>query len=182
MTQEELILEGLKQVKYIAAKYARKSHLDVDDLIQEGVIGILQAAKRFDSSKGASFHTFVQHRILGAILDYARKEDPLDRNYRIRIKNGVDQPITYICLDDPNCTLNLTTQEKKPDLRINWIKTQIKSFKPKYRMVFELYYFENQTMDEIAKQFNLCPARISQIIKLCNRKLAKRFNKTASGF
>ncbi len=46
-----------------------------DDLIQAGMLGLLEAAKRFDAAKGASFETFVSIRIKGAMLDEVRKND-----------------------------------------------------------------------------------------------------------
>lgn len=47
----------------------------VDDLIQSGMIGLLEAAKNFDGTKGASFETFAGIRIRGAMLDEIRKGD-----------------------------------------------------------------------------------------------------------
>ncbi|WP_088331502.1 RNA polymerase sigma factor FliA [Lacimicrobium sp. SS2-24] len=47
----------------------------VDDLIQAGMIGLLEASKNFDGSKGASFETFAGIRIRGAMLDEIRKGD-----------------------------------------------------------------------------------------------------------
>ncbi|MEG3768527.1 RNA polymerase sigma factor FliA [Alteromonas sp. 14N.309.X.WAT.G.H12] len=47
----------------------------VDDLIQAGMIGLLEAARNFDGSKGASFETFAGIRIRGAMLDEIRKGD-----------------------------------------------------------------------------------------------------------
>jgi len=47
----------------------------VDDLIQSGMIGLLEAANNFDSSKGASFETFAGIRIRGAMLDEIRRGD-----------------------------------------------------------------------------------------------------------
>lgn len=47
----------------------------VDDLIQSGMIGLLEAARNFDGTKGASFETFAGIRIRGAMLDEIRKGD-----------------------------------------------------------------------------------------------------------
>jgi RNA polymerase sigma factor for flagellar operon FliA len=47
----------------------------VDDLIQAGMIGLLEAAKNFDGTKGASFETFAGIRIRGSMLDEIRKGD-----------------------------------------------------------------------------------------------------------
>lgn len=47
----------------------------VDDLIQAGMIGLLEAARRYDSSKGASFETYAGIRIRGSIIDEVRRGD-----------------------------------------------------------------------------------------------------------
>ncbi|GGD57861.1 RNA polymerase sigma factor FliA [Lacimicrobium alkaliphilum] len=57
----------------------------VDDLIQAGMIGLLEASKNFDGSKGASFETFAGIRIRGAMLDEIRKGDWTPRSVH---KNG----------------------------------------------------------------------------------------------
>ncbi|MCU7555035.1 RNA polymerase sigma factor FliA [Alteromonas sp. ASW11-19] len=57
----------------------------VDDLIQSGMIGLLEAARNFDGTKGASFETFAGIRIRGAMLDEIRKGDWTPRSVH---KNG----------------------------------------------------------------------------------------------
>jgi len=54
--------------------------VQVDDLIQAGMIGLLEAAKNFDGSKGASFETFAGIRIRGAMLDEIRRGDWVPRS------------------------------------------------------------------------------------------------------
>jgi len=49
--------------------------VQLDDLIQAGMVGLLEAAKKYDGSKGASFETYAGIRIRGAMLDDVRKED-----------------------------------------------------------------------------------------------------------
>lgn len=52
----------------------------LDDLIQAGMIGLLEAAKRYDESKGASFETYAGIRIRGTMLDEVRKTDWVPRS------------------------------------------------------------------------------------------------------
>ncbi|MCK5818490.1 MAG: RNA polymerase sigma factor FliA [Psychromonas sp.] len=54
--------------------------VEVDDLIQSGMIGLLESAKKYDSSKGASFETYAGIRIRGAMLDDLRKGDWVPRS------------------------------------------------------------------------------------------------------
>ncbi len=51
------------------------SNVQLDDLIQAGMIGLIEAARKFDDSKGASFATYAGIRIRGSMLDEIRKGD-----------------------------------------------------------------------------------------------------------
>lgn len=64
-------------VKRIANHLAARmpASVQIDDLIQSGMIGLLEAARKFDAEKGASFETFAGIRIRGAMLDEIRKGD-----------------------------------------------------------------------------------------------------------
>jgi RNA polymerase sigma factor FliA len=49
--------------------------VQVDDLIQAGVMGLLEAARKYDAGQGASFETYAGIRIRGAMLDEVRRSD-----------------------------------------------------------------------------------------------------------
>ncbi len=49
--------------------------VQVDDLIQAGLVGLLEAARNYDASKGASFETYAGIRIRGAMIDDVRRGD-----------------------------------------------------------------------------------------------------------
>lgn len=51
------------------------STVQLNDLLQSGMVGLLEAAQKFDASKGASFETFASIRVRGAMLDDVRKDD-----------------------------------------------------------------------------------------------------------
>jgi len=74
---DELVIQHAPLVKRIA--YHLKGRLpetvQVDDLIQAGMIGLLEAGKNYDASQGASFDTYAGIRIRGAMLDEVRRSD-----------------------------------------------------------------------------------------------------------
>lgn len=74
----------LSLVKSIAYQLHCKlpPHIDIDDLIQTGYLGLTQAIQRFSSAGGAQFETFASLRIRGAMLDYLRQEDSLPSSLR----------------------------------------------------------------------------------------------------
>ncbi len=71
-------------VKYYALRYAHRlpPELDVDDLVSVGMTGLLDAARRFDPSRGIKFKTMAEHRIRGAMLDEIRSVDWTPRSVR----------------------------------------------------------------------------------------------------
>jgi RNA polymerase sigma factor for flagellar operon FliA len=82
--RNELVLRELPQVYYVAARIRERlpSHVEMEDLVQAGVIGLLDACRNYDSSRDAQFSTFARFRIRGAILDSLRKLDWGNRTLR----------------------------------------------------------------------------------------------------
>lgn len=76
-TADDLIARGAPQVKRIAYHLLARlpASVQVDDLIQAGLLGLLEAARRYDPTQGANFSTFAEPRIRGAMLDEIRKGD-----------------------------------------------------------------------------------------------------------
>ena len=71
-------------VQAIAAKIKRRlpAHVDVQDLVQTGMIGLLEASSRYDASRAVDFSSYANSRITGAILDELRKWDTCSRQDR----------------------------------------------------------------------------------------------------
>jgi RNA polymerase sigma factor FliA len=84
--REQIILEHIKQVEAIAKRINSKIPPGVDyaDLFGAGILGLIDAAGKFDPSHGVKFKTFAEYRIRGAILDSLRDLDWAPRNLRIK--------------------------------------------------------------------------------------------------
>ena len=84
--RNELVMQELSQVYYIASRIRERlpQHVELEDLVNAGVIGLLEACRSFDSSKNAQFKTFAKFRIRGAILDSLREADWGSRSLRRR--------------------------------------------------------------------------------------------------
>jgi RNA polymerase sigma factor for flagellar operon FliA len=86
--RNQIVLEHLPLVKAIAIRVHENLpvHVDVDDLIHAGVLGLFDAVSKYDSSKNVAFHAYAKHRIKGAILDSLRQLDWASRDLRKRQK------------------------------------------------------------------------------------------------
>ena len=74
---DELVIENAELVTRIARHLIARlpSSVEIDDLIQSGMIGLLEAANNFDPTQGASFETYAGIRIRGSMIDNIRKHD-----------------------------------------------------------------------------------------------------------
>lgn len=86
---EQLLLSQLPQIKFIAQRMSANlpANVEQNDLIGEGVIGLMDAVKRFNPSLGVKLITYAEMRIRGAMLDSLRKLDWVPRSVR---KNSRD--------------------------------------------------------------------------------------------
>ena len=74
-TRNRIVVANLPLVWKIANRYAR--HHDVDDLVQEGVIGLMRAIKSYDPEKGAAFGTWAGYWVLAYVNHAFRKTQPV---------------------------------------------------------------------------------------------------------
>jgi RNA polymerase sigma factor for flagellar operon FliA len=84
--QEQLILSHMDDVKQVARSILRRlpSSVQVDDLIQAGSIGLIDAAKRYGPYRNLPFRQYARIRIAGAIFDSLRELDWASRYFRTR--------------------------------------------------------------------------------------------------
>jgi RNA polymerase sigma factor for flagellar operon FliA len=81
-----LVMQELSQVYYIASRLRERlpQHIELEDLVNAGVIGLLEASRSYDCTKNPNFKGFAKFRIRGAILDSLRESDWGSRSLRRR--------------------------------------------------------------------------------------------------
>ena len=87
--QEFLITECLPLVKFVAHRISSRlpAHVEVDDLIHSGILGLMDAVKKFEPGRNVKFKTYAEQRIRGAILDGLRDLDWVPRSLRRKKKD-----------------------------------------------------------------------------------------------
>ena len=82
--QERLLLEHLPMVRFLARRIHERlpQHVDMEDLVSAGVVGLMDAFAKFDPAKRVQFRSYAQFRIRGAILDSLRTLDWSPRDLR----------------------------------------------------------------------------------------------------
>lgn len=82
--RNEIVLNNMGLVRSCAMSMRNMyiKHGDTDDVINEGVLALMDAIESFDPAKGAKFETYASLKIRGAIIDFLRKQDWIPRNVR----------------------------------------------------------------------------------------------------
>jgi RNA polymerase sigma factor for flagellar operon FliA len=95
--RDQLLMEHLPTVRYLARRIHERlpQHVDLDDLISAGIVGLIDAFSKFDHSKKVQFKSYAQFRIRGAILDSLRTLDWSPRELR-RKGRAVEEAIRSV--------------------------------------------------------------------------------------
>ena len=95
--QERVLLEHLPMVRFLARRIHERlpQHVDIEDLVSAGVVGLMDAFTKFDPGKKVQFRSYAQFRIRGAILDSLRTLDWSPRELR-RKGRAVEEAIRIL--------------------------------------------------------------------------------------
>ena len=87
--QNDLVIAHADMVKKMAHQIKAKlpPNVEVDDLIQAGMMGLIDAASKYQDDQGAQFKTYASQRVHGAIMDELRRSDWLPRNIRKQMRD-----------------------------------------------------------------------------------------------
>ena len=86
---EALLREHMPMIRHHAEQLMRRTpaSVELEDLVQAGVVGLLDAASRFDPKKGVPFGAFASFRVRGAMTDFLRSMDWMPRALRDSAKD-----------------------------------------------------------------------------------------------
>ena len=148
LSDSEMIEKYKKLVTKIAYQYANTG-IPVEDLIQEGMIGLLEAKKRFDPDKGASFSTYSVFWIKNRILTLINDELKLGRNveYSDEMNQDLSNPVEKEYLHSQQ-KQNLDLPEDMPELE---------------KKVIYLSFVEKKSLTDIALLLNLSREKVRQL-------------------
>ncbi|HVB85396.1 MAG TPA: FliA/WhiG family RNA polymerase sigma factor [Candidatus Dormibacteraeota bacterium] len=108
--RDQLLLDHLPQVLYIARRIHDRlpRQISIEDMVQCGVLGLMDALRKYDANKNVQLRYYAECRIRGAILDGLRQNDWGSRALR-RTARKIDQAIS-------NCKFKLGREPSEPEL------------------------------------------------------------------
>ena len=190
---DQLVTTHLWLVRAVAKKVLDRlpSHVDLNDLIGDGVFGLIAAAQRYDPGRGVSFPLYAKHRIHGAIIDGLRRMDHLSRDSRSKAKKS-EQERDATSADWRACTAAHDAQGNeiafaggagagapKPVAGMSWrpdvmasheelsatLCSAMRTLPARYSEIVAFYHWRGLTMLEIGRSYGINESRVSQIHK-----------------
>ena len=174
IVNREFIKKYLYLVKSIVNKTAINFpvHVDREDLEQQGLLGLLNAAKRYDPEKKVKFGSYASHVIRGHILDYAKYHWPVSvprsvREKKSTIRKSVELKSQMIQDKKIESAAHcLTAEENKKRLLM-----AVKRLQFREKLVIVLYYYEGLVMRDIGELMGLTVPRVSQLHSMAMQKM-----------
>jgi len=116
--EEQLLLRHLPMLDRNARRLAMRTRTPhrFDDYWSAGAAGLVEAARRFDPAAGASFESFVEHRVRGAMLDELRRLDHLPRRLREQTDHVVQSRSAVEARTGRECSLQELADEAQLDI------------------------------------------------------------------
>ncbi len=191
-TRNALVEANMATVRRIAHRLNRPAHVEVDDLISEGVFGLVRAIELFDPKRNLRFSSFGTFRIRGAMLDFLREIDWLPRNERIKQKReggrevrmesihkqwaahegGTWAPMTYLdVLADPKAHGGQHAFERR-DHAERLIRA---AGDVQRKLALELVYLQGMSQKDAGVVMGVSESRISQLVKATLADLRAEF-------
>jgi RNA polymerase sigma factor for flagellar operon FliA len=173
-----------KIAKHVYGSLPQHVVVDLDDLRQSGIIGLLDASTRYSGDKQASFETYAGYRIKGEMIEELRRYTWLPRSMLRRARDMDDSQevvlATPVSLEQTLDTLGDVVPSKVFDESYDRIEArqmlsnlleELRKLEEIEKRILREYYLEDKQLKDVAKDLKLTPSRISQIYHRALRKL-----------
>ncbi len=146
----------IRKLAYDLAKSLPPS-VEVDDLVQEGVVGLLGAIERFDPSRHVKLSTYVVTRIKGAMLDYLRSIDWMPRTLRKKLK-AVERARMKFIREEPNVATTKIAEEL--DINVKEVEIIEREILRNQILSLDKYLLSNEEMSDLIPSKDRTPAEL----------------------
>lgn len=184
--RDDLVLANLDLVAMIARTVERRlpAHVEYDDLYGAGIMGLIDAASKFDPKRNVGFRTYAKFRVRGSILDELRAIDWATRGQRQAIKDAdaanaphrslrVNRAGTVIEPAGPSAMPHQLVQRAELSRAL---AAAITALRPRHERVIDLHYRSGLTMREIGTELGVTRWRIGQIHRAALRKMRRHLD------
>jgi RNA polymerase sigma factor FliA len=178
VTADELVLAYLDRARAYSRVIGRTRAvgLDPEDAESWGLVGLVEAAKRRDPAREAEeFWVFAKRRILGAILDEARRSDPLARGHRQEVKAGKATAPVHVEFDEtlqkPSNDVGTSVADR---MSARDMQRLLRHLPERLQSIARMRFVDDLSLEEIGEKLGVTGGRICQLMREAEERIRIR--------
>jgi RNA polymerase sigma factor (sigma-70 family) len=163
VARNRLVEESLEGVRAIAARLARRlpPSFDLEDLVQQGCLGLIAAANSYDGRPGVTFFAFARRRAKGSMLDYIRR-----RHWRNATVGGLEL-VEHAPAPD-------RTEDRVQHLQeVAEVNRALRRLPDRELAIIRGFYGQGQTNQDIGPGLGIKGSRVGQIHRQALERLSR---------
>jgi len=171
LNRQELVKEYMPFVRKIAYDLVKSlpPSVSVEDLIQEGALGLIGAVERFDPQRNVKLSTYVMSRIKGAMLDYLRTIDWMPRTLRKQMKAIENKKIELMDLNPQESFENMNEEIAKAlDMDSKDVELVEREISRNQVLSLDKYLFDEENEESIVSE-DETPKEVFEKIELMDK-------------
>ncbi|MBP2645306.1 MAG: polymerase, sigma 28 subunit, FliA/WhiG subfamily [Firmicutes bacterium] len=169
MESRRLLIEHYQPLVFKVVLQWRTQETVVFDAIQEGTVGLIEAAESYDHKRGVAFSIYAFHRIRGRILNYLTKEGKLNWVYMDSpMPDGMEDMTLGECLVDDTPDI---AYQVECNYLVEQIKTAMGRLPAREQVVMAGMYLEDQEPKQLAESLDISLSHIYRLQKQGTRRL-----------
>jgi RNA polymerase sigma factor for flagellar operon FliA len=171
--RNELVMKYVPLVKHVVLRLmpTYRKHVDFDDLMSGGLLGLMDAIDKFDITKGVKFETYASLRVKGEIIDQIRKQDWAPISLRQKIKKVEE------CYESLESSMGRTPTEEDVARKLSMSADEVKKTLDEAH-TFNLVALDEMLMDRVAGDSLAAPADESPERRLEEQEIRSVLAKT----
>jgi len=174
----QLVSENVEWARRLGAKFVRHGR-ETEDAQSEAVLGLLDAARRYEPERGVPFRAYAARRVWGWLQDWARRDGPLSRQQYRRVANGEERPVRIGHLPEfgPSAEFDGFHDVEARDM----FEAACLALTPKQRRAARLVILEGIPQKDAARVLGVSPAAVSLLVTAATKVLRRRMQRRSEG-
>ncbi len=168
ISQYEYLVESNQRLVYKIARKFKVTPFEYDDLVQAGMMGLFNAAKKYDITKGLKFSTYATYFIIGSIKDELAKNNFFKVSKYYKMKNDNFDEVDKIVMNEYR---EVVLKEDLNEIEGKYLNIELYDFDQIEKKILKLRLENRFSQAKIGEELQISQSKVSRILKKMKEKI-----------